>query len=352
MPSTLSPDATTAALTQLDRLTVTEILALWKLLEPNRLQRSFENVVMPGALLALVTAQEAAATIGGRSVDTDALIDPLTFAGLAADGYELPSKLAQPLIGTYRLLSAGVPMRRALAVGAARMDQVVTTEIHDVARSAEQVAITAERTYTGWVRQIEPGACSRCIILAGRVYRWNEGFKRHPKCRCHHSQTQLPVGQPSDDPKTYFDGLTRAEQDRTFTPDTAEAIRLGGDMNQLVNARLGMTEVTTRSSGRFGPGTGITEVQTQKITTQGTAKRSWYSYQQRAIGELDGISATGPRGKLRAIDRPRLLPEEIFKEAGNNRAKAITMLTENGYIVGDLQAQARRVVAARSVSLN
>lgn len=339
--STLSDP--TAALTELDRLTVGEILALWRLLSPTNLQRSFVDLVVPGALLALLTAQQAAAVIGGRAVDTEALIDPLTFVGLAADGYELPSKLAQPLITVYKTLGTGVVSpTQALRIGAAHMDQVVTTEIHDVARSAQHVAIAAERTYTGWVRGIEPGACSRCIILAGRVYRWNEGFKRHPKCRCHHSPTELPVGQPSAAPEDYFHSLTREEQDLTFTPDTAEAIRMGGDMNQLVNARQGMYEIAGH-----------------KVTHAGTTRRGWYSYQQHAIADAEDQvaseirvpTASGQR-RLRRITRPRLLPEEIFKVAGTDRAKAITMLTENGYIVGDLQAQARRVVAARGVSLN
>src|SRR5690348_18342012 len=31
---------------------------------------------------------------------------------------------------------------------------------------------------------LNPPSCQRCAILAGRWYRWSQGFLRHPRCDC------------------------------------------------------------------------------------------------------------------------------------------------------------------------
>src|SRR5690606_25790677 len=82
---------------------------------------------------------------------------------------------------------------------------------------------------------------SRCVILAGRFYRKNTGFQRHPGCDCRHIPASESVaGDLAVDPRAYFDSLTEAEQDKAFTKAGAEAIRAGADIGQVVNARRGM----------------------------------------------------------------------------------------------------------------
>ena len=39
-------------------------------------------------------------------------------------------------------------------------------------------------------RVLVPPSCKRCVVLAGRIYRDLEGFKRHPKCDCQHWPVQ------------------------------------------------------------------------------------------------------------------------------------------------------------------
>jgi hypothetical protein len=36
----------------------------------------------------------------------------------------------------------------------------------------------------GFVRRVNPPCCGRCAILAGRWYRYDSGFRRHPRCDC------------------------------------------------------------------------------------------------------------------------------------------------------------------------
>ena len=38
------------------------------------------------------------------------------------------------------------------------------------------------RPVGGYVRMVQAGACSRCVVLAGKWYRKNQGFQRHPGC--------------------------------------------------------------------------------------------------------------------------------------------------------------------------
>jgi hypothetical protein len=91
-----------------------------------------------------------------------------------------------------------------------------------------------------------------------------------------------------------FDGLTPAQQDRTFTIAGAKAIRAGADVGRVVNARSGMS--TASVGGR--------KVQT---TTVGTSRRA-------------------------SRTKPRLMPEEIYRVAKGDPAEELRLLMSNGYI--------------------
>lgn len=116
------------------------------------------------------------------------------------------------------------------------------------------------------MRMLNPPSCSRCSILAGRFYRWNTGFHRHPRCDCVHVQTNAVTAAETEglvhDPYEYFKSLSPEDQDKNYTKAGAQAIRDGGDIFQVVNSRRGMkpgglttTEGTTRR-GNFGRGNG------------------------------------------------------------------------------------------------
>jgi hypothetical protein len=93
-------------------------------------------------------------------------------------------------------------------------------------------------------------------------------------------------GDVSTDPQAYFRALSRVEQDQLLGKAGAEAVRNGSDLARVVNARRG---IKTAADGRL--------------------------YTTEAAGR-----------------RPRLMPEQIFREA-RNRDDAIRLLRLHGYIL-------------------
>lgn len=322
-------------LAALDRWLAGRAQGYWAQLQPDALQASFVSDVLPALVPDVIAAQMTAAQIGAQSVaaadpgaaepDTAFLDqvglsatdyaalgvtpDPGAFAGFAGDGRLLGQSLSSGLVQTYSNLQRGVDPSLALASGFDQLDETMTTAVQDSARTASGTAIASSAQWTGYIRVVEPGACDRCVILAGKFYRWSKGFLRHPNCRCINSPIS-GENVPPQDPNELFDNMTPAEQDRGFTANGAQAIRDGADISQVVNSRLGIAEAGT--------------------TLQGTTRRAWTSTVQREIASQQGLSV--PRGR---IGPPRLLPEEIYRRAGEDRSEALRLLIGNGYLVGD-----------------
>jgi hypothetical protein len=145
--------------------------------------------------------------------------------------------------------------------GAGYLAAMVKTATADTARSADLTAAVG-RKYTHYVRVVQPGACSRCAILAG-IDSYDHAFKRHPACRCTAMAVDEVDASPArlftSSPDDYFRTLTAAEQDRIFTKAGAEAIRAGADPVTVVSARRGAVGIDySRSvlSGRTLPNSG------------------------------------------------------------------------------------------------
>lgn len=195
-----------------------------------------------------------------------------SFAGMTGDGRTVTGLLAQTvphagrrydfLIGEQdpkSLTQSGQlhTARAALEDTARWLDRYVATILGDTQKAAAQTSMAAGET-TKWVRAVNLPCCGRCAILAGRVYRWDANFLRHPQCDCY----AIPVAEntshsPATNMNDLFDQMTPAEQDAAFTIAGAEAIRAGADPVQVVNARRGMSTPnapTTGSTGRLTPG--------------------------------------------------------------------------------------------------
>lgn len=269
----------------------------WSRIDPGNISVSW-MAKLDQPLTAVTGAQQLAATTADAYVGealaaqgiegaVDGAVVASRLAGIASDGRQLASLLYQPAIHTLQTISAGSPPTRALQAGRLSLDMIVRTQVADAGRAATGIGITARGV--GYVRQLNPPSCARCVILAGKFFRWNTGFRRHPRCDCIHvPTTQGRAGVLHTDPRGYFDGLSRAEQDRTFTRAGADAIRDGADMGQVVNARRGMTAAGT--------------------TTESTTRR--------------GVARPG-----------RLMPEEIYRRSLGDRAEAVRLLRLNGYLI-------------------
>ncbi|WP_241826999.1 hypothetical protein [Streptomyces graminilatus] len=278
---------------------------------------------------AVLAAEDADPAAAGRVV-------PSAFAGIASDGRPLLSLLYQPVIDWKVRMLAGQSPDDAFRGSLASALRITSTQVADAGRGATSVAMAGRRTIQGYVRVVQPPACGRCVILAGTEWGWNKGFQRHPRCDCIHLPTTLiarnqhrgglrgdsfsPTTRPGSaergfiSPRAYFNGLSRAEQDRVFTQAGAQAIREGADMAQVVNARRGMSTMT--AYGR--------RVQ---ATTEGTTRRGAFYRQERARAVAAGQTTAA---NFRLLT-PRLMPEEIYRLA-QSRDEALAMLRRFGYL--------------------
>ncbi|MFE7869753.1 hypothetical protein ACFUYE_05310 [Micromonospora humida] len=325
---------------------------MWRRVDPGDIARSWAGQV--AELAAVVTAAQLAAALTadgyldevldaqGVNPARDAAVAPAALAGVASDGRPLESLLFQPAIGTLAAIGAGADVGRALAGGYAVLDMAVRTQAADAGRVADQVALAARRQATGYRRMVVGRTCGRCVVLAGRWYRYNQGFDRHPRCDCVHVPCREDTADAvATNPRAWFDSLDRAEQDKQFTRADAEAIRLGADIGQVVNARRGAFGLTPagaritaeearalrggRDLGRLTPVDVFgrpTFVTTEGVTTRGVA------------GVRLGARERGVKvGRYRSAPVPRLMPESILAAAGNDRTEAIRLLRRFGYIL-------------------
>ncbi len=279
---------------------------LWGQMDPADFDREWPAT--RSKLSILLSAGQAAAASSSDLYVTDVLeeldieappvatVNPLAFAVSASDGRDLLAMLDGAIVTAKE--------RGSLESGGAWLDMAVQTQIADASRGATSAAIAARPNVTGYVRMLNPPSCSRCTILAGRFYKWNAGFRRHPRCDCRHIPAAEDLANDlTTDPNTYFHSLGKADQDRIFTKAGAEAIREGADIGRVVNARRGMY----RSTGG------------RRLTRSGTSRR---------------------RGQP-----PRVMPEDIFDQA-KSREEAIEMLRRNGFII-DRRPTPRRTTPAR-----
>lgn len=247
----------------------------------------------------------------GLAVQAEGRIKPASLAGVASDGRALESLLYQSIVVAGQALNAGVLAPQALALGWKWLEQAVATQIADANRVAGGAQAVLSPAVTRQVRVVNPGACSRCIALAGIETYATTAFERHPKCRCKNVPTNREIGtEVGTDPMDYFNSMSESDQDRTFTKAGAQAIRDGADFHQVVNSRRGMY---TTAEGKF--------------TTEGMTRRGYAHH----------VMAQNPRWVERApgTSRPkvkarRLMPEQIYKVA-TDRNDAIRLLKAFGY---------------------
>lgn len=331
-----------------------EAARLWRQVDPARISDSWLSHL--GRLLLVLTgAQQAAAgqaddyldaVLAAQGIGTAAegRASITALSGIASDGRDLAMLLYQPAVTALTAIGRGATVDRALAGGYAHLDMIARTQVADAGRVADAVAMTTRPEVSGYRRMLVGRSCSRCVILAGRWYRYNAGFDRHPRCDCVHVPAREDTADDArTDPRKYFDSLTKAEQDRTFTAAGAEAIRLGANPAQVVNARRGAAGLTPAGARITGPEARIlrggrsrgrleaTDVYGRQllVTTEGVTVRG-------VAGHRLGARETGARQagqRYQSARTPRLMPESILQIAGDDREEAVRLLRRFGYIL-------------------
>lgn len=308
-----------------------KLLALWRGVDRRNILASWTER-LPEAV-SIVTATQLSAAEDGTEYMAAALaaqsldvrgpqVVPRAFAGVAypltpdAPAFDLAGTLSAPAFTALRGIRGGLTLDRAMGGGLNDLLLRSQVQVADAARNSGAVVMASRQKPAGWVRMLNPPSCSRCTLLAGKWFRYNQGFARHPGCDCRHiPSAESSAGEVvTTDPYKYFSSLPGPEQDRLFTKAGAKAIRDGADIFQVVNARQGMY---TTAGG-------------SQVTREGVTRRGHWGSQQetrdRKGSERYGVSR-----------RQRMMPEEIYKRA-KTPERAQALLQEYGYITSAGQA--------------
>jgi hypothetical protein len=156
-----------------------------------QIERSLVALVVAGQLAAANLAEPYMAAVLAETAQPDrpaALVRSRGFAGTAADGRPLAG-LLQGAVFEAKTARTQMSTIDALAQGGRWLDMVTQTTIGDIARSAVTVGITVRPDIDGYIRSTGGKACTRCLVLSGKFFRYNTGFARHPRCHCIHTPT-------------------------------------------------------------------------------------------------------------------------------------------------------------------
>lgn len=310
-----------AAQARLARSLAAAAVAAWRTVDPADLSRYWADVaprLVEGVLRSqLAAAERAASYVGAAAAEWGAEGEPLGRvdpAGFMLDPLVVDLVAYQAVVDTKKSIAAGAAPRKAALRGEATLVRDAATMTADAGREATQAGIAAQPEMVGFYRKLVAPSCDRCIVLAGRFYRWNEGFRRHDACDCVHQPAADAADDLATDPQAYFRSLTEAEQNRVFGTANAQAIRDGADISQVVNARRG-----TRTADLYG--------RRARVTTQGTTVRAAAG---RRLAEAGGATRVAGE-RYRMARTPRLSPAQICADA-DSRSDAVRLLRRFGYI--------------------
>jgi hypothetical protein len=252
-----------------------------------------------------IDAQRRAATNGvayvpdvldeqGIDATQKATLNPARFQGGTPDGRSLETLLHGAVYATMEQIGKGVSTAGALDAGGKWLQRTVLDVVRDADRQAVQGSLATTKTVTTWTRMLNPPSCRFCMILAGKVYRWNQGFQAHRSCDCRHVPTVESVaGDLTVDSYKYFHSLDRTAQDQLLGQGNAQAVRDGADIYRVVNPTI------SRNGARRG-----------LASPNGWQARRWGSPTENTV-------------------------DDVYRAAGGDRAKALRLLEKNGYITGD-----------------
>lgn len=362
--------------TAVRNLAVAAAVSAWLSQNPDSIAQNFMGglltrlrAIVSGARRRVVDGADdyVAASMRAQKLDVvqAAKIDVAGFDQEASDGRNLDNLLYEVVIDAKVRIATGTEPKQALRESGMMLERIVSTQIMDASRAADQVSIVtlepapnAELPSTvpkidagyagsenalppkeirevveptkkaakldkygnpmggrfGYIRMLNLPSCGRCALLAGRWYGWNAGFKRHPMCDCIHIPC-LVANPEADlkliDPRSYFNSLSEADQNKYFGVAASKAIRGNpddpfsqADIYQVVNA-------TSRKGAVYTAGG-------KKYTREGTTRRGIYG---------------GRNGAGQRVRGGRLTPEQIYKDADGDRIEALRLLRKYGYIV-------------------
>lgn len=242
---------------------------------------------------------------------------PAAFVQSAPDGRPVDTLLDEPPIWARTHIRDGATVNRALEQAGHALTALSLTILADTRRSVYGADIIQRPAVAGYVRMLNPPSCDRCVVLAGKWFRWNEGFLRHPRCDCQHIPASENVGGDlRTDPYAYFNSLTAEAQEKTFGRIEARAIRDGGDIYRVVNLR-GRGLATAKGNMRFGTPSRMTVDDIYKVA--GTRRNAIRMLERE--GYITGPQTAG--GNIIGRYRERFDDLASTPRAGSARARVL-----------------------------
>jgi hypothetical protein len=231
-----------------------------------------------------------------ESAPAIATVNPARFQGTTSDGRPLENLLHGAVYQAKTKVGMGGSVQTALRESGLWLEDVVIDSVRAANRQAVAAEITARPALMGWVRMLNPPSCKFCIVLAGKWFRWNQGFQSHPECDCRHiPSSEATAGNLTVDPYAMFFNLSEKDQNRTFGQADAQAIRDGADIYRVVNVR--------------GRGLSDSALKRTPGHNRGWQSRRWDSPSEMTI-------------------------DDIYLKA-RTRDEAIDLMARNGFITGE-----------------
>ena len=279
--------------------------ALLRVVETGRAASAASSLAYTPAVLA--ETDQPAAPYG--------LVSTARHLATAPDGRSMSTLLDGAVVHAKVAVARGLSAQTALASASSWLTQTLLTVMADTGRGVVAADIAQRPAITGYTRMLNPPSCSRCVILAGKWFRWNEGFRRHPRCDCRHIPASENVADDlRTDPYAYFNSLSGAQQEKAFGRIEARAIREGADIYRVVNtgsaAKGGRGLATSKAAQRFGTPSRITlddifrTAGTRTNAIKLMEREGFITGPQTAggniIGQREGFGQLGKGGRARA----------------------------------------------------
>ena len=223
-----------------------------------------------------------------------------TFVGTAGNGLATESLAYGAVTRAKTAVGKGATAPQALAQGGQFMALSMGTMLSDTRRGMEGFE-TYSRPVSGFVRQLTPPSCGRCVVLAGKWYRKNAGFARHNGCDCISIPASENVGGDiTTDPQEYLSSLDEKGLSKA----------LGSQANAKAYSEYGADPFQIVNSHRAGIGKAQQYGRNIKYTTEGMTKRGLAYKQMRNVRALSRGPTAYETG--RRVNARRLMPESIL----------------------------------------
>lgn len=278
------------------------------------------------------------AATGQRTLDRPSgQVDAGAFVGTAGDGRPTETLLYGAVTHSKEAVASGATTSTALNSGWKYLELAATTMLSDTSRAAEELA-SGIRPVTGFVRMLTPPSCGRCVVLAGKHYKRNQGFLRHPRCDCRHiPASEGLAGDLTTDPRAFLDGLSPDDLRKALGSEAnATAYRdFGADPFQIINSYRARPIVEAGKPLRYSGSLRTAQIYGRdvKYSTEAMTKRGLAYKQMQTVRTLSREPSAARGETQRVVFAPRLMPESIFQIAGANQSRALQMLRDHGWIL-------------------